>query len=409
MASTVAVADPGAWDFRLERGHLEAGALTAAERPADGSHSLALVGSAVWLGSERWEVRLGARADGWYRHNEESFSGADLDYDESWLRLRGDAWRFTAGAQRVSWGRVDEVPPTNRLVRQDLTRFLLDELAHRERATPALRLEWYHHAWTVDLLWHPVFREAEMPDEDNIWSPVDRTRGRLLGLPDDPALAEEIRTARFRDAEVDGGVGGARVSRFGRRMDYAVTVQRARHSAPYYRFDPAELTFTAVHPRTTVVGGDLGFAAGAVTWRAEAAWLSDVPATLEDDRTFTTVEGFDWVVGAEGFPGDADLRLTVQLAGQHLRDGGDVLEPARAYYLNGEIEDQPARGRWRVRLRFSLGLDRRDAYLNPEVAYRRWEPHEFYLGGHWFDGADGTAGDFYRDHRIIVAGWRGTL
>ena len=62
--------------------------------------------------------------------------------------------------------------------------------------------------------------------------------------------------------------------------------------------------------------------------------------------------------------------------------------------------------RWRARMRFSTGLDRRDVYLNPELAFIGFEPHELYLAGHWLDGADMTAGGHFQDNDLIALGWR---
>ena len=410
-----------AWDLRVEDARIELGMLGTSGRPVDHvQHGRGVVSARRDL-NEAWELRLGARADIQAQQGGDypSTTRARADYDENFLRYRGDRTRVTVGTQRILWGRVDEIPPTDRLSTKDLTRFGLDPYADRRRANPAIRAEFFEGPWHADLVFLPIFRPAELPDRDSLWHPVDRNRGRLLGLPQDPALAPVIEQAALNDDVSGNGGAGVRLGRSGRGADFAVTVQRARHSQPYYRFDadtrqailtgqPADNpTLEAVHPRTWVVGGDTAFAAGAWTWRAEAAWLGDVPVTRADDLRQTTVEGVDWVIGAEGFPGDGDFRMTTQLAGQHLIDAGDMLDARESYFLTGELESPFAAYNWRARLRYSFGLNRRDIYLNPELTWIAREPMEFYIGLHWLDGAEGTAGGFYRDNRMLVTGWRG--
>lgn len=409
-----------AWTLRMERGMVESGGLVGGGRWANANTQGQVIVSATRDLDSHWELRLGGRVDGqWQDGRGRDLSDLDVDYDETWLRYRGEDMRLTLGAQKILWGRVDEVPPTDRLSTADLTRFALDELAFRRRASPAVRLEWYRDDWTVDAVWLPKFRAAELPDADSIWHPVDRQAGRILGLPDDPVLAGLVRSGTFREENSGSGGGGIRLSRHARGLDYAVTVQRARHSAPYYRLDDVTRAalagsgeaigtpvFTAVHPRTWVVGGDLGLEVGSWIVRMEAAWLSDVPVTRADFSQ-DTVRGLEWVVGGETYPGDRDLRLTLQLAGRHLWNSGDVLDRTEAYYLNGEVESPFAHGQWRARLRFWTGLNVHDVYLNPELAWTAHEPHEFYVGLHWMDGESDSLGGFYRDRRIVVAGWRG--
>ncbi|WP_018873783.1 FimV/HubP family polar landmark protein [Thioalkalivibrio sp. ALJ16] len=410
-----------AWDVRLDDLLLEAGILAASDRPVDTTqYARGLLRAGRPLG-DRWELRLGVRADLQAQQGGDfpERTRARADYDENYLRYRGENARLTVGTQRILWGRVDEIPPTDRLSTKDLTRFGLDPYAERRRANPAIRAEWFQGPWHADLVFLPLFRPAELPDRDSLWHPVDRTRGRLLGLPADPALAPVVQQARLEDDVSGDGGGGIRLGRSGRGADLAVTVQRARHSQPYYRFDepsrqalaagttPDDPALEAVHPRTWVVGGDTAFTTGAWTWRAEAAWLSDVPVTRRADLRQTTVEGVDWVVGVEGFPGDGDFRMTTQLAGQHLLSAGDVLDARESYFATGEFEAPFSAHSWRARLRYSLGLNRRDIYLNPELAWIANEPMELYLGLHWLDGAEGTVGGFYQDNRMLVLGWRG--
>ena len=419
------------WRFRLESGLLEFSALTASDRPQDWTtHGRSVLRADRAIGTQ-WEVRLGARIDAYAQQGGDypAVSTAELDYGENFLRYRAMDWQMTLGTQKLLWGRVDETPPTDRLSTKDLTRFALDELADRRRASPAARLEYFQGPWKLDLVGLIGFRAAELPEDDSIWHPVDREAGRLLGLdpeaelPDGTPLSTLIQDADFGDAPSGRGGGGLRISRDGQAVDFAATLQRVRHSQPYYRLSaesqaelgalspgdpPPPVTFDAEHPMTWVVGGDLGFATGGWTWRMEAAWLSDVPITREADFAYDKTEGFDWVIGTEGFPTPRDdLRLTVQLLGEHLLDAEDALDPDEIYYINGEIEDFFLRNEWRARLRFSAALNRRDNYLNPELAWIAAEPNELFLGGHWMGGEDDSLGGFYRDRRLLVAGWRG--
>ncbi|WP_026289363.1 hypothetical protein [Thioalkalivibrio sp. ALMg11] len=411
-----------AWDIRVDDAAIELGALGTSDRPVDYVQYGRGVVSARRDLNEAWDLRLGARLDVRLQQGGDRPDLARVrgDYDETYLRYNGDRLRFTAGAQKILWGRVDEIPPTDRLATRDLTRFALDDLADRRRASPALRLEWFQGPWHADMVFLPLFRAAELPHRDSLWHPVDRTRGRLLGVPDQPGLAPLIRAAEVDDDVSGTGGGGVRLARTGRGIDFALTAQRARHSEPYYRLDDAtrqavlagttpESTpvLEAVHPRTWVLGGDAALATGAWTWRAEAAWLSDVPVTRSNDLAMDTARGLDWVVGLEGFPGDGDFRMTTQLAGQHLLNAGDILDNRDAYFLTGELESPFRDHAWRARLRYSVGLDQRDIYLNPELAWIAREPMEFYIGLHWLDGREGTAGGFYRDNRMLVTGWRG--
>ncbi|MCG5537260.1 hypothetical protein [Halorhodospira sp. 9622] len=409
---------PSPWRLRLDPAWAEAGVLGSSHRGADAILTGRAVASAERPLGARWELRLGARIDAAAQGgggDDTRFARADADYDETWLRYRTDDWRLTVGTQTVLWGRVDEIPPTDRLSTKDLTRFALDEQTERRRANLAVRWEGFQGPWKLDVALLPAFRPAELPARDSIWHPVDRTRGRILGTSPNDLPPEQVHNARLGEASTSGAGTGVRISREGRGADYAATVQRVRHSQPYYRWrddDPGSGTLEAAYPRTWVAGGDLAWVRGGWTWRLEGAWLSEVPVTRHPSPgalRYDTVPGFDWVAGTEVFPGGRDLRVTAQLGGEHLLEADGVLDRKAAYYLTGEIEDLYLYNRLRARLRGVVGLDRHDLYLNPELAWIAAEPHEPYLGVHWFDGDEDSLGGFYRDRRMVVFGWRTRL
>jgi hypothetical protein len=142
------------------------------------------------------------------------------------------------------------------------------------------------------------------------------------------------------------------------------------------------------------------------TWRLEGAWLSDVPRTT-NDLEMVTVNGWEGVIGNEFYPGDGNLRVTLQLAGRGVSAAGPFLDQRDAYHALGEIELPFLNARWNIQLEFAAGLDERDVYVHPELAFQGWEPHRIYLGAHFFSGEEQTPGGFHRDHDLVVLGWRG--
>lgn len=411
--------------FFLDRAQVEAGWLPDQSAPTDNVGYVHVSGGLRWLPNPRWDVKLAARVDGYSQSGGAHFNALNLDYDEDYVRYHGHSYDVTLGTQRILWGRVDEIPPTDQISVKDLTRGPLDKLKDRRRTELAARLQLYGKSSSLDLVLLPVFRGAELPDFASIWSPVDQRTGRVLGRPPSPTMRYLVSNGSFED-DVNGvGGAGARWEMTGHALDGGVTLQRVRQSLPYFELDtrarevllatgnPAAAvqaaggdTFHARHPWTWVAGGDMSLAKGPVTWRAEAAWQSDVAVTDGDTLRMRTVPALDWVVGGDFFPGDRDLRVTLQLAGHELITPGDTLERHRHYLITGDVEAPFDHARWSTDIRFRAGLDRSDFYLNPELRYEAWEPNVFYVGAHFFSGAPDTLGGFYQDNSMVVVGWR---
>ncbi len=377
-----------------------------------------------WNPGPRWTFRAAGRADGYRQTGAAEWEDADLGPGETYLRFRIDWLRLTFGYQKVLWGRIDEVPPTDGLGVRDLRRFLLDDYVDRRLPAPALRAELFGGPLGLDLVWLPVFRPAVLPERESLWSPVDPRRGRLLGLPADPLLAVLVRAGSFRSEEGGGdGGGGARLEYAGASGDFALTLQRVRRSVPYYELHPdvraaltsgqppgtaleaGSPTFAGRHPWTWLAGGDLALDAAGAVWRAEVGWRGDVPVTTEV-LAVDTVPSLDWAAGVELYPGGRASRLSLQVVGRDLLAADEILDRDPVRSLTGTLARPFAHARWRARIRFLAGLDRHEVYLNPELTYRGLEPHSLYLAGHLFEGHPVTPAGFHRGHDLVVLGWR---
>lgn len=374
---------------------------------ADGSLSLRASPALNWRPDRRWELRAGLQLDavrqsgGLQPHGEEN-----AELGDTYVRFRQGGLRLTAGLQTVVWGRVDEVPAIDRASRVDASRLLLDDLAQRRRPQPMLRLEQSFDSLALDLLLMPSFDGARLADRRSVWSPVDQRRGLILGIDPPPALAGFIRSAALRSD--DGGSGGAalRLSQTGEgATDWGLTAARTRQSLPYFVADPLAGTLTATHPHVRFLGADLEFNAGGATWRSELGLSWDNPLTTPAGQTLKR-RATDWVGAVEFFPGGEDLRVNLQLAARKLHAGADTLERQRYAALGGEVEDAFDQGRWKLALRFNLGLNVHDVYLGPRVSFTGWEPHELSLAYHHFRGEAGTLGGFHREHDMLALALR---
>ncbi|RMG31279.1 MAG: hypothetical protein D6721_01700 [Gammaproteobacteria bacterium] len=391
------------WSLRLPAVRLEAGGFTGSPR-ADGLGFGRLVVRSEGRGAG-WEARIEALADLQAQGGPQGVREARLDYGETYLRLQRGAWRLTLGTQTLIWGRLDEIPLADRLSRVDATRGLLDDLPERRRALPALRVERFLGEDKLDLVVLPHFRAAALPDRDSVWYPVHRSSGEILGIDLPASVRALVRNAGIdEDGPADFHGVGLRYTHVQGALDLGVTLERTRRSLPYFRLDPPRSRLVAEYPRSTLAGFDLGFDSGRAVWRWEMAWLSDVPVT-RTSGAYDRVRGLQWGGAVEFHPGDGDLRVNLQLVGQHLLDAGDVFDRTHSLDFNGSLSLPFAGDRWRLDVRWFTDLDRRNLYLNPTLAWTGLEAGEVTLSWHAFSGEAGTLGGFYRQADLVTLGW----
>lgn len=396
----------------FEYGHFES------DSPADYQLYGHTHGTLNWQ-SGKWEVQASARLD-YYEEHADDHSGSvpplsehkgdwddtKLDYDETFIRYRGNSGILTLGAQKVIWGRIDEMPPSDRLSTQDLRRGLQDDLENRRLASAAVRYEYFIGDGKLDLLYIPRLREAELPDNNSVWYPINQREGTIFGLDTTPFIESVVRNATIDDdaPDTDGGFG-LRFNQLGSGFDYALGIQHGISTLPYFSYNPARNVIETRYLRSTTVSGDVGFEALGGTVKLEAAWNSDTPITRTDGR-FDTTESLAWGIALEMFPGDSDTRLNLQLVGNYLIDAPDVLDRDKAAAFNGTLDMPFADNNWRARLRFNVGLDKSDLYFNPELTYTGFSNQEIYLELHEYNGDTGSIGGFYEDNSLVNLGWR---
>ena len=235
------------------------------------------------------------------------------------------AVELTAGIGQVVWGRLDEFQPTDVVNPIDVTRFFLEGRAEARRAVALTRLRAFLPAGTTfDAVYVPVFRAATFDMLGEATSPFSLAPREVCV----PGACVPVVTSQVRPAvTAANGQGGARLAATTGRVDWAFMAWRGFEAVPLYEaaapFVPGVrgLAVDAVHPRTTVVGGDVETVRGAWGLRGEVAWHVEDTLQASDRFAALAARSVEGGVGVDRRAGGYRVSATLLGAARRLRDG----------------------------------------------------------------------------------------
>lgn len=269
----------------------------------------ARIDATPWL-----RFRLAGVADGLAADRNGTVRDARADALDVWVEASGARADIRAGVGRLTWGRLDEIQPTDVINPIDVARFLLEGRSEarlpvafvRARFIPSERL-------TVEGVIAPFFRAGTFDRLDEPTSPFNLLRD--IPAPACPPGAPCPALWTFVRQAPEGGVwqGGGRVAVTTGRVDWSVSAWSGfTPFALVGGIEPSRpAALTLVHPRYTMYGADLETVTGKWAWRAEAAWFPD--RTLQIENEPATFEGasFEGGAGLDRRAGDYTLSGTV--------------------------------------------------------------------------------------------------
>ncbi|MBF0266071.1 MAG: hypothetical protein HQL46_12435 [Gammaproteobacteria bacterium] len=362
-----------------------------------------------WQINNAWNIKVGGRFDGTYPHESESSDASlsetsDVDYTDAHISFRNDTIKLTLGSQLIRWGKMDNMPPTDKLATLDLSRGVLPEWGENYRYSPAIRGEWFIDKSKFDLVYIPKFRAAELDDQNGIWYPINQREGKILGIELDPIVVKSSTVINDFDKH---HAMGLRYSSNYNSIDFALTAQRTQHSSPYFiaAIDNASglLNFHEIHPISNILGFDAAFNIANMTLRMEAAWLSDVPVTTKSLQ-YQQFPAFEWATGIEFYPGDGDFVGTLQLSGRQINNKQEIIERDNSTYVSGSLAIELFNGKWKLNTRYNIGLEIDDYYISQKVSYQGINNLEIYSILHYLEGEETTIGGFYQNNKLFNIG-----
>jgi hypothetical protein len=238
------------------------------------------------------------------------------------VELLGSRLDLLAGYARITWGKLDEIQPTDVVNPLDVSRFFFE--GRSEARLPMLLARARIHLSenvSLDGVYLPDFRRSRFDQLDEPSSPFnlpvavadDPVSCAAIGCPSAPFPVDD-RAPAFTSGTAQGGV---RLSATSGRVDWSVSMFRGFESFGLYVLEgvpgtpPASLPGVAVvYPRFTMVGGDFEAVRGKWGLRGEAAaFLADNFQSA--DLRVVTGHSIDAGVGADRRAGDYTLSGTV--------------------------------------------------------------------------------------------------
>jgi hypothetical protein len=207
-----------------------------------------------------------------------------LDASVSWKVRRVD---LLAGFSRISWGRLDELQPTDVVNPLDASRFFFESRSEARLPVGLVRLRGYvTENTTIEGVYVPFFRRGRFDQLDEPTSPFNVAQGAGVGdvaclAIGCPTLLPIVITRNEPPATWRNGQGGVRLNSTTGRVDWSVSAYRGLESfglltVGAVQRSPAVMPVNIIYPRFTMVGGDFETVRGEWGLRGEvAAYVDD--------------------------------------------------------------------------------------------------------------------------------------
>lgn len=230
-----------------------------------------------------------------------------LDLEELYFDVLFSNGTFRGGIQKINWGVLDELQPTDNLNPEDLSEFLVAEEQERKIGIPAFRLtNFFGGDWSTDIAVVPVFFPARFGRPDTRWfPPLTRVEeqeaisttfdGTSLDIP----VQIDYTHAELGKGLADRGEVGLRISKSIGSNNFSVSYFNGLDPRPVFDIralldvtaplgttdisDATLLSRTEIfptHKRIQAYGGDVVTSIGSITLRAEGAFYNDRPFNI---------------------------------------------------------------------------------------------------------------------------------
>lgn len=245
-----------------------------------------------------------------YSSNSGLFKGAfkydsdsnEINFTDLYSEIYFPSIDLIVGKQRIAWGKVDGINPTDYFNPEDLS----DPFAEENKINiPAVRVKNYYQDWVFDFVWSPDVEGNKLPQPGDRWYPE-------TGLELTPGFSQVLKETIKPERTIDNSQLGLRISRWSGNIDASLSYYYGWRKDPtiYTTVDEInnQIIIQPEYNRVQGIGADFAKTFGKYVLRGETAYFVTVDKDLKEDY-------FQYVLGVD-FNANDDLYINTQFFGE---------------------------------------------------------------------------------------------
>lgn len=371
-----------------------------------------------------WEGHLGVSLN-LSTKNMQTFDNNIIEPHKTYFSYNKNSTSFTLGYQVISWGRVFENSIIDRFNRLNLQVGPQLNLSEKSLSQLALRIKQYIGSSSLDLVYLPKFKPSSLPEEGEVWSPIDIKSQRILGVPANPILEQLITQGSYGKDNIRENSLGARLNTNVFGVETGFTIIKSPQLVPYYQINQETIsyiaagqpvnqaiassqgsTFTKKYPMQDFYAFDLSNEIAGTIYRLEVGYKNNTPVTTTE-YSYKLMNTVAWNLSAEMYPRSGQDTLNIIFSGSEIETNKiNILDQTTTQYLATRYLIKFAQDTIEFEFKARFGLHEKDIQILPEISYMPIDNHQFTFGAAYFQGSNTSLGGFYKNYNHVSLRWK---
>lgn len=309
--------------------------------------------------------------------------------DDTYLSLYLSNVDVKIGYQKVFWGKLDQLSPTDIINPLDISKLFLEKEKRKAKiAIPILIVSsWFGKESRLDLIFIPFFEAGVYDEIDEQGSPFN-----IIHFP--LPVEEELPSKNIKNSEY-----GVRFSSTFRQIDFSLYYFRGFEDFPSYRLDTNLSKLKAEYPKIKMFGGD--FELAKATWgiRGEGAFFINKGFQKKDTADYIKGDSFVGGIGIDRHFGDNYLNLGILYRKAFVAE--EIEDRENEVTLMAKIERTFSYERWKIEFSSLYNTMSRSVFFRGIFSINLWENFSVYLSLGVFDGEEENILSGFKDEDIL--------
>ena len=322
---------------------------------------------------------------------ENEFNDENSKLHEAYIDYSIEAFNLRCGKQIIIWGNSDGLRITDNISPVDSSEFITRSFDETRMAVDAVNFSYNQINYSLNLLYIPVFKSAETPDEDSPW---------FIG---NKSLSQNSKEEE-PDKTFNNGEFGGKLNFYLPGFDFSLSYFRGFSDNPVFMLEKQgdKDYLLKKYKREQFFGATISKPFNDFVFRGETAFFKNLYLNSENLKNKPVrTDLIKWIIGTDYYPG-SNLTLSFQVYGENILSNSD--ETAKDEFTN-ILTFSISKKLFREKLELSsmtyFNTGDNDSYINFSSKYEINNHIKISAGADFFSGSSDTGYGRYEDNSQV--------